>query len=465
MKTITINLFFFFTLFFLTGNILAAQLLKDPIKVKAKKKYYHSDGTRSYSEWCEFDTRTLYSLDTAVLPKEPAKNIYGGRLDKSTTATGFFYVKQVNGRWWLIDPVGNYYINKGIVSLRPNSSLGEHSKSSWLEESEKLLLSNGFNGVGNWSFADLLKEHNSKLAYTRGFTFMQGYGKQRGGTFQQPGHIGYPNDAIFVFDPGFELYCDSIAKQAILYKDEQNLIGYFSDNEMPFPQDALDKYLGLAKSDYGYLAAVDWLNKRKDGKWSLAQISEKDRNDFLFFMADKYFSIVSKALKKNDPNHLYLGCRFHGSTIKQSPVFKAAGKYLDIISVNYYDVWTPEPDVLKKWTEWSGRPVVITEWYTKADDSGMKNESGAGWIVQTQRDRGYFYQNFTIALLESKTCVGWHWFKYQDNDPNDKTSDPSNVDANKGIVNNAFVPYLPLLEEMNALNQHVYGIADYFDIH
>ena len=87
------------------------------------------------------------------------------------------------------------------------------------------------------------------------------------------------------------------------------------------------------------------------------------------------------------------------------------------------------------------------------------------WIVQTQRDRGYFYQNFTIALLESKTCVGWHWFKYQDNDPNDKTSDPSNVDANKGIVNNAFVPYLPLLEEMNALNQHVYGIADYFDIH
>ena len=31
---------------------------------------------------------------------------------------------------------------------------------------------------------------------------MSSYGKKRGGTFQKPGHTGYPNDCIFVFDPG-----------------------------------------------------------------------------------------------------------------------------------------------------------------------------------------------------------------------------------------------------------------------
>jgi hypothetical protein len=105
---------------------------------------------------------------------------------------------------------------------------------------------------------------------------------------------------------------------------------------------------------------------------------------------------------------------------------------------------------------------MITEWYTKADDSGLGNVTGAGWIVPTQKDRGLFYQNYVLALLESKVCVGWHWFKYQDNDPADTKSDPSNADANKGIVNNEFDPYMPMLNEMRAINLHVYGLTDYF---
>jgi len=60
----------------------------------------------------------------------------------------------------------------------------------------------------------------------------------------------------------------------------------------------------------------------------------------------------------------------------------------------------------------SGRPVVVTEWYAKGMDSGMANTTGAGWLVRTQADRGWFYQNFVLALMESKVCVGWHWFKY-----------------------------------------------------
>jgi hypothetical protein len=96
-------------------------------------------------------------------------------------------------------------------------------------------------------------------------------------------------------------------------------------------------------------------------------------------------------------------------------------------------------------------------------DSGMGNTGGAGWLVKTQRERGWFYQNFALGLLESKVCVGWHWFRYSDNDPADKAVDPSNRDSNKGIVSNRYEPYAPLLDAMKPLNERVYTLADYFD--
>jgi len=84
-------------------------------------------------------------------------------------------------------------------------------------------------------------------------------------------------------------------------------------------------------------------------------------------------------------------------------------------------------------------------------------------VVKTQQDRGLFYQNFTLGLLESGNCVGWHWFKYQDNDPTNKNVDPSNTDANKGILNNKYQAYTGLTEKMKELNQQVYHLIDFFD--
>lgn len=89
-------------------------------------------------------------------------------------------------------------------------------------------------------------------------------------------------------------------------------------------------------------------------------------------------------------------------------VFRAAGKHLDVIAMNYYGVWGPEPEVMRQWREWSGKPCMITEWYVKGADVGYDNWSGAGWILPTQRDRGHSYQHHVLGLLESGSCLGWH---------------------------------------------------------
>jgi hypothetical protein len=422
--------------------------------------------------WTNYPTRTLASLPAEVTNRvDTGFSQYGGWLARKEKATGFFYPKQIGGRWWLVDPEGCLFLHKAVVAVSPIGGAGAKaafkekfgSESNWVGSTASLLHSHGFDGLGAWSDADRLRQASQPLVYTRIWNFMSSYGSKRGGTFQQSGHIGYPNDCIFVFDPEFEKFCDNYARQLAKSKDDPWLLGHFSDNEMPFKRNAIINYLQLPETDPGHQAARAWLQARHGLSATVRDITEPDRKDFLALVTDRYYRIVSAAIKKYDPNHLFLGSRFHGGELNYPEVLKAAGAYVDIMAVNYYRTWTPSPEKLAMWSRESGRPILITEWYVKGADAGLANTSGAGWIVKTQRDRGLFYQHFTLGLLESKVCVGWHWFKYGDNDPAEPGTDPSNRDSNKGIVTARYEPYTDLLELMRSLNERAYSLADYFD--
>ncbi|RZK15244.1 MAG: agarase [Hymenobacter sp.] len=444
------------------------------LRVAARKVLNNSktDGTATFTAYKNYPTRTVAQLK-GFAPGPTRLSKYGGRLDQRTTATGFFHVRQLNGRWWAVDPEGYYYLHNALNDLQPGNSERNQKalkakfgdRAGWMTGTRKLLFDNGFNGAGAWSATKDIRENKDQdkqpLAYTINLDWMSGYGSQRGGTYAQPGHKGYPNDVVFVFDPGFEAFCEAHAKQLSEYKNDKNLFGYFSDNELPLLRKNLDGYLKLPATEPGYVAAKKWADERGI---TLETITDQSRQDFLAYAAERYFSIVAKALKKYDPNHMYLGCRFHGAQPYYPELMRVAGKYLDAVSINYYNKWTPEKKWMADWATITGKPFIVTEWYVKgADAPGLANTAGAGWVVKTQADRGNFYQNFTLGLLESKNCVGWHWFKYQDNDPTKIGAEPSNTDANKGIVDNTFQPYQPLLDKMQELNQQMYRLADYFD--
>ncbi|HSY18291.1 MAG TPA: hypothetical protein VK815_08160 [Candidatus Acidoferrales bacterium] len=422
--------------------------------------------------WTNYPTRTLAALPVAVTGQtDPDLDQYGGLLARKGKATGFFYPKKIGERWWLIDPDGGQFLHKAVVAVTPMGGPGAKAAfqekfggdSNWVARTSGLLHEEGFNGLGAWSDTARLRQAARPLVYTRIWDFMSSYGQKRGGTYQQSGHVGYPKDCIFVFDPEFEKFCDSYAQQLAKSKDDPWLLGHFSDNEMPFKRNAIINYLQLPENDPGHQAALAWLQARHGAAATVKDITEQDKEDFLALVTDRYYGIVSRAIKKHDPNHLFLGSRFHGEELNYPEVIKAAGAYVDVLAVNYYRTWTPSQEKLAMWSRESGRPILITEWYVKGEDSGLSNNSGAGWIVKSQHDRGLFYQNFALGLLESKVCVGWHWFKYSDNDPSEPNTDPSNRDSNKGIVTFRYEPYATLLEEMKPLNDRVYVLADYFD--
>ena len=196
---------------------------------------------------------------------------------------------------------------------------------------------------------------------------------------------------------------------------------------------------------------------------ALDDITDEDRDAFYGFYVERYFSVVSAAIKKYDPNHLYIGIRLIGVSDNET-MMRTYGKYADVLSMNWYGEWMLPCERMDNWAKWTDKPFIISEWYAKGHDvPGLTNESGAGWLVKTQKERGYYYQNMALNLLARKNNVGWHWFKYADNDPEDLSTDPSNRNSNKGIVNVKYEPYTELTDAMKELNTQAYRLIEFFD--
>jgi hypothetical protein len=459
--------------------------------------------------WKDHPTRLVSTLPGYKQTTDAKRTLHGGDPARARQkATGFFHPQKIDGRWWLIDPKGHPALHIAIVNIAiPQSSPTAQNafakkyatKQNWADATMTLLRANGFNGAGAWSDHASLKQAVTPPVYTIIWDFMSTYGKKRGGIYQTPGRTGYPKNAIFVFDPEFETFCDTYAKKLAAHKNDPWLLGHFSDNELPFFRDTLKNFLSLPETDPGHRAAAAWLARRRNietppsatpaaasaaaappaaapaplsataaavlaASLAATPITPDEGDAFIGYVADRYYAITTAAIRKHDPNHLCLGSRLdNGYTLKTRSVFEAAGRHLDVIAINYYFTWTPDAALLRNWERWSARPFLITEWYAKGMDTGYPNKSGAGWTVKTQDDRGRFYQNFVLGLLESRACVGWHWFKYLDNDPADTTADPSNIDSNKGLVNLRLDPYPALLRHMKELNKQVYSIINYMD--
>jgi hypothetical protein len=429
-------------------------------------KWSKVKGVVHYSDWMEFKGKTTDILPGFNPVAEDNLTKYGSNPDIRRKATGFFYTEKIGDRWWIVDPEGFAGINAGVNGVRPGKSERNitaltdkfGSLESWADTTQTEIASIYFNGTACWSDVPLMQHSNfsksKPLAYTQIWNFYSGYQRERK-------KIKKDSISFAVFDPAFEVYCKKMGKKISESKNDPNLLGHFSDNELPFSEDILDEYLSSSDlKDPNKKAALKWL---ADKKVSANMLTDSIRSEFTGYAASKYFKTVKTVLKKSDPNHMYLGCRFHGRPKNTESLIKAAAKYTDIISINYYGYWEPVSEHFEKWAKWADKPVIITEFYTKGDDSGMPNISGAGWRVKTQNDRGIHYENFCMGLLQMKNCVGWHWFRYMDNDPTDLSADQSNNDSNKGLVDNYYQYYTPLTDHMKKLNRNRYALINYFE--
>ena len=411
-------------------------------------------------------------------------DVYGGIADKKIRqeATGFFYTKKIGDRWWVIDPLGYpCYIRgmHGITYSYDGSSKQKNAVLSKFETFEKWAASTVrhlkddlyFNaGAG---YADPIADVEQGIAKQGGGVyFMSPYATAIGVNSSNGGSTTFSeNNTMPVFDPAFEAFCDERAAVKISpLANDRNFIGYTTDNELPMQENMLLDYMTLSPlkevNRYSYACTWYWV-VQMTGKENPTNedITDELKQLFRGFVWRRYYDVVCGVVRKYDPNHMILGTRFL-TAVKDAPwVLRFAGEYLDCITINWYSAWQPEAKNVYTIATNADIPFMVTEFYAKAQEceGNLTNYTGAGWLVKSQKDRGDFYQNFTLRLLEAKNCVGWHWFQYTDNDPEGKSTDMSGLDANKGIVSNTHKEYTALTDDMKVINKNVYTLIKYFD--
>ena len=467
---------------------LQAEMIESPAEQFTKEVYFSSSSKTFDSGKRLAKTRTLDALtdlDKYAPKKDYPIDKFGGLMDESMKqeATGFFHVKKLNGRFWVIDPLGYPCVIRALSQIGPNYQSSVYQMEQTLAKYGDLdnwgeVISKRVRELGFYASAspDVHVTKSSQPIVSQksiGFAYM--YGKKIGTANSKGGSSTFSeNNTMNVFDPEFAEFADNQAKLAEQWRDDPYVLGYTTDNELPMQASMLFSYLSInpesPANHYSYACAWTWI-KNLTGKENPTDedITAEHLELFRGFVWDRYYNVVTTAMRKYDPNHMLLGTRFLTGVRNAEWVLKFAGRYLDCITINWYAAWEPQADSIHLIAKSANCPFIITEFYTKAGDSGLGNTSGAGQFVATQTDRGMFYQNYTLRLLEAKNCAGWHWFQYLDNDPRNavmpdgRIRDVSSTDSNKGIFSSEHEEYTECTKYMAEINLNAYRLIEYFD--
>jgi hypothetical protein len=330
----------------------------------------------------------------------------------------------------------------------------------------------GFNTIGNWSEPYLLERH--EMAYV---VPIHVYGKE--GNFARVGSgWGKMPDP---FDPAFIAAVDGdVMKAASAHRDDPYLIGYFVDNELAWglgqAADPLLRYgpavetLRLGAGSPAKRAFVAQLTEKYReaenlaAAWGLAVPSWEELrgtstalspttlakpaviNDLRAFnalFAEAYFRTVADAIRRHDPEHLYLGSRFQARTPE---AVAACAKFCDVVSFNVYR----EDLSGEEWTLFHalGKPVLIGEFQFGSTDTGL---FWPGLFdVAVEEERGPAYAVYLRSALANPDIVGCHWFQYVDEPLTGRLLDGEN--GHMGFVSVTDIPYAGLTSAARATN-------------
>ncbi len=429
-------------------------------------------------------------------------DLYGGRMGAIRfDSTGFFHLAKKDGRWWFVTPQGNPFWSLGVTGVRTKYTHADVTKytgreflfkavppkggkfdyawqqdsmfsyycwnvlrkygnlDAWQKMSVLRLHKWGMNTIGNWSEDSLLR--TVQFPFTKSYRTTEIKNLMLGD--------GLPD----VFNPEYAAHVDSLFADMDYYKNNPWLIGYFVDNEQGWEKVDL-----LNKSPDNAFTRKEWESRMRTRYFALERINkawatnyiswdsirlmrgdslptcDNFKNDYLEFekaYTEKYFSIIKDSLKKHDPNHLYLGCRFTRQ-IKPAHIVQIAGKYSDVVTVNVYRL-VPDRADMTKWYELSGRPILIGEHHLPFSSA---RQLPPKYKAFTADERLVYYPQYVLTWAAMPFSLGSHWYQYVDQHITGRAVDGENQTV--GLLDITDRPYEHMVKAVKDASSNFYSV-------
>ncbi|WP_199618163.1 chitobiase/beta-hexosaminidase C-terminal domain-containing protein [Paenibacillus alkalitolerans] len=427
--------------------------------------------------------------------------------------TGFFAIQQLGERKVMTTPEGNLYFSLAVNGVTPIETYtmvkGREDKFESVPRYESEY-KNAYIGKGNFSFYIANKYRKTGVFPTEhsiyseaverlkkwGFNGVGGYSPEKYGQQNQFPYVRMlplnsmnwaKLDGISIFDifaPNAEEKIDRVFEKTLEpYKDDPMLIGYFIDNEYDFhkfyshvPKLKASKaaikgrLVGALKTKYRTIDAFN--DSWKANFDSFEQLNEaelplktseswRDMDEFYKYYLDTFFGTVSRLYRKYDPNHMLLGDRwitttFHNKKIRDM-LAEAEGKYVDVISINYY-TYKIERELFDDLHEKSGgKPILMSEFGYGTAEQGLKPLLPNSAANQFQR--GMRYRNYVEGVASLPYVVGTHLFNYVDQAGLGRFWQGEWGERyNSGLLNVADRPYKDYLHGVMNTNYDIYKV-------
>lgn len=428
-------------------------------------------------------------------------------------ATGFFHVEKKGERWILADPDGNAFFHLGICSfgyapgedatyIKDRRDIYEwlpgtdgefaaawHPEKWWHDQVFSFFQANLIRKYGPGRTRDQQLAAMVDRVRAMGFNSIgafsgdtPAFAEKRiprmamvGVRPELPGIRGvsdpFDEATLTAMD---ESWAKSVAPKA----DDPLIIGYFFANEQGFediprgvPQlkgkhAAKRRLVEQLKKTYPTIAefnaawgvqAADFAAVADMGLPVQTRQAFADMKAYTELFLDTYFRTITETFRKHDRNHLMVSNRWQPGTANNEALCRAAGRYMDVISINYYAMGV-DRDFIRRLYGWTGgKPQMWSEFYYT---SGAESNCAAGGNdMATQQARGQAYRNYVEAAADLGIVVGIEWFTLIDQAVTGRWFEKlSGERANTGIFNVADRPYRAMVAEMAQANTAVYGV-------
>lgn len=448
----------------------------------------------------------------------PLRDTYGGlpqsKAQLGLTATGFFHVEKKESRWFLVDPDGNACFHLGICGFQPGDDYtyikGREQQYEWLppydseyraafsvdpywsrdvfsfyianqirkyghydpEELQQRMIHRvrqvGFNAVGAFSGVSRA-DREAKFPWTSILPLSTG---------SVGGEIAGLRGLFDPFDPQVaEKMNAQFARTVAPSAEEPLLVGYFLDNEQAFEdiprvipglkgslaakrelvRGLQEKYRTIAAFNAAWDAKAAGFDALADAPLAVTtKAAAADMEAFTGRFIEAYYRLIRDTFRKYDRHHMLLGNRWQPGTANSEQLCRIAGKYCEMLSLNYY-TYGVDKAFLKRLYDWGGgRPFMLSEFYWASPaESGLPG----GSEVKTQRERGLAYRNYIDQAASTGFVVGIEWFILIDQARTGRWFERYNGEkANTGLFSVTDRPYKDFLEEASTANYGVYDV-------